>query len=241
MQQDSDETINTYLTRLKLKSGYCEYNKTGWPPAVLAELMRDKFVFGLRDDSLKERLLRESDLILAQAVSIAQRSESSRQHVKEMSTSKQSANCDKVQHRLPPPVVSGKGRVSVCGNCGRAHKPRECPAYGQQCSICHKFNHFAKVCRNKHLLQAAQHSRSRIKKKVHVVADLDSESDAESLSLDPIQIDGLAEQSWFSTISTSSGAVTFKLDTGAEASVIPAKVYKNICQRSQSLNQQMFI
>ena len=57
MQQDSDETIDTYLTRLKLKSGYCEYNKTGWPPAVLAELTRYKFVFGLRNDSLKKRLI----------------------------------------------------------------------------------------------------------------------------------------------------------------------------------------
>lgn len=232
MHQDSDETVDAYLTRLKLKIDHCEYNKTGWPPAVKTELTRDKFVFGLLDDSLKERLLRESDLTLARAVSIAQRSESSKQHVKEMSTAKQSANCDEVQHRLPPPGVSGRGRVSVCGHCGRPHKPRECPAYGQQCSICHKFNHFAKVCRSKHLLsQAAQQSRSRTKKRVHVVDDLDSESDTESLSLDPIQIDGLAEQSWFSTISTSGGDVTFKLDTGAEASVIPTRVYKNMSSK----------
>ena len=70
-------------------------------------------------------------------------------------------------------------------------------AYGQQCSICHKFNYFAKVRRSKHLSQATQHFRSQTKKRVHVVDDLGSESDTESLSLDPIKIDGLAEQSWF--------------------------------------------
>ena len=113
---------------------------------------------------------------------------------------------------------SGRGRAFSCGKCGRTHKPKECPAYGQQYSICHKFNHFAKVCRRKHLLpHAHQNPQLHTKKKIHVVDKLDVNSDSETtLSLDPIQIDGLAKQSWYSTISTSSGDVNFKLDTGAE-------------------------
>ena len=63
---------------LKLKIDSCEYDKTGWPAAVKAEMIRDKFVFGLIDDSLKERLLREADLTLERAVSQAQRTESSK-------------------------------------------------------------------------------------------------------------------------------------------------------------------
>ena len=38
-----------------------------------------------------------------------------------------------------------------CEQCGYKHRPKECPAFGQQCSICHKLHHFAKVCRNKRL------------------------------------------------------------------------------------------
>ena len=45
-------------------------------------MLRDKFVFGLRDDSLKERLLRENELDLTKAVEIAQRQESSKKHNK---------------------------------------------------------------------------------------------------------------------------------------------------------------
>ena len=52
------------MTRLKLKIDSCEYDKMGWPAAVKAEMIRDKFVFGLIDDSLKERLLCEADLTL---------------------------------------------------------------------------------------------------------------------------------------------------------------------------------
>ena len=64
LHQEEGEAIDAYMTRLKLKIDSCEYDKTGWPTAVKAEMIRDKFVFGLIDDSLKERLLREADLTL---------------------------------------------------------------------------------------------------------------------------------------------------------------------------------
>ena len=74
------------------------------------------------------------------------------------------------------------------------------------------------MCRSKHLFP-----RNPQPRKVHVVDEYDVNSDSEStLSLDPIQIGGLA----VFTVSTSSGEVNFKLDTGAEASVILIKVYR---------------
>ena len=57
LSQQEGESVDAYVTRLKLKVDYCEYDKTGWPAEVRAEMLRDKFVFGLRDDALKERLL----------------------------------------------------------------------------------------------------------------------------------------------------------------------------------------
>ena len=71
-------------------------------------------------------------------------------------------------------------------------------------------------------------SQFSVKKKVDAVND-DSESNSldseNAFSLDPLQVDSLADRaSWYSTISTDKGDVTFKLDSGAEASVIPAKV-----------------
>ena len=119
----------------------CEYNKEGWPAAVRQELNRDKFVFGMVDDSLKERLLCEASLTLSKAIEIAQRSESSKQQIRDMTPS----------HR-PPNVNALKGhrglKPTYCGQCGQTHKPKECPAYGLKCSICHKLHHFTKVCRN---------------------------------------------------------------------------------------------
>ncbi|CAB4006994.1 uncharacterized protein K02A2.6-like, partial [Paramuricea clavata] len=35
-----------------------------------------------------------------------------------------------------------------CGNCGRSHEPKQCPAYGKTCNSCGKSGHFAKLCRS---------------------------------------------------------------------------------------------
>ena len=47
-----------------------------------------------------------------------------------------------------------------------------------------------------------------------------------SLFIDPLRIEGITKQSaWLSTVTTECGNVTFKLDTGAEASVIPVQIF----------------
>ena len=42
---------------------------------------------------------------------------------------------------------------------------------------------------------------------------------------------GVSESSWLATVSTEGGKITFKLDTGAEASVLPLKVHKRLNNR----------
>lgn len=34
----------------------------------------------------------------------------------------------------------------LCKRCNLEHGPMSCPAYGQECRICHKNNHFAVGC-----------------------------------------------------------------------------------------------
>ena len=75
-------------------------------------------------------------------MSLAQRSESSKVQVKEISTA--SVNCDEIRHLTP----QHSSTHIPCRQCGRKHHPKECPAYGQQCTKCHKLNHFARVYRS---------------------------------------------------------------------------------------------
>ena len=84
LKQEDSESIDAYNTRLKVQIDHCDYKREGWPEAVKTEMIRDKFVFGIRDENLKECLLRETDILLSKLVGLAQRTESLKQHIREM-------------------------------------------------------------------------------------------------------------------------------------------------------------
>jgi len=55
------------------------------------------------------------------------------------------------------------------------------------------------------------------------------DSDSEPLLVtDALKVHGISESMWLSTITILGNKITFKLDTGAEASVLPLKVYKRL-------------
>ena len=167
LEQEEGETIHAYVTRLKIQVDHCDYQKEGWPSAIQTEMIRDKFVFGLNDDNLKERLLQEADISLEKLVTLAQRTESSRQQVKEMTSHVKAADAE-----------------FLCRQCGYKHRPRECPAYGQQCTACHKLHHFAIVCPSKQLINVNKNTKSsnpsNSRRKVHIVHKDDTSSDTYS-------------------------------------------------------------
>ena len=66
---------------------------------------------------------------------------------------------------------------------------------------------------------------------MHAVDQEDNISPTEDepeVFINALQVHGLSETSWLSTVSTEGGKITFKLDTGAEASALPLKVHKRL-------------
>ena len=62
---------------------------------------------------------------------------------------------------LPVDKVSTETKTVECEKCFEKHAPRECPAYGYQCSKCHRANHLAnsKECKKKPPTGAERPSR----------------------------------------------------------------------------------
>ena len=59
-------------------------------------------------------------------------------------------------------------------------------------------------------------------------SDTSSENES-TLLIDPLRVDGVTEHSaWLSTVTTTNGNVTCKLDTGAEASILPISAYNKL-------------
>ena len=168
--------MNTYLTTLKIKVDSCDYNKEGWSPTVCMEMLHDRFVFGLLDDTLKERLLCETKLDLAKAVEIAQRQESLKKQIKDMS-SKAPINALSKGQRHRHSSRHGTDIHLTCRCCGQQCKQKQCPTYGQICARCKKPNHFARMCKTKHVhTQISEKSRHRYPRKIHVLEELEQDT-----------------------------------------------------------------
>ena len=70
-------------------------------------------------------------------------------------------------------------------------------------------------------------STSRIKVFTVQKDDVSSDTDSDpQVFMHALQVHGITGSSWFSTVDTKCGEITFKLDTDAEASVLPIKAYK---------------
>ena len=130
------------------------------------------------------------------------------------------------KHRHCPKSCTDTHITFCC--CGQQHKPKHCPAYGQNCTSGKKPNHFARMCNTINLSVHKSQKRadmdiqgkfmwlkSQSKTYSHITS---SSNDSYTLGMDPLRIDGIEKLiQWLSTVKTQSGKFTFKLDTGADA------------------------
>ena len=74
--QQSEESVQSYVTRLRKLAASCEYG------ALTDELIRDRLVIGLKNQGDKVRLLREKPLDLKKAIQMCTTSEIASQQIK---------------------------------------------------------------------------------------------------------------------------------------------------------------
>ena len=174
--QGPTESIEAYVTRLRSLAKSCDYNKVD-------EMIRDQVVDKCASNSIRRRLLRETDLTLDGILRIARSIEASDLHATAMEAglgpSEQQVNQISTgfqqtrQHRgnsgsrqqrnaKHPRFKNQDTRQFVCFCCGRAgHKAKDpsCPANGKTCNNCGKQGHFGGVCKG--AKQATKDPKSR--------------------------------------------------------------------------------
>ena len=123
--QEPGENVTNYLTELRTIARNFSHD-TITPD----EILRDRLVLGIRDDRVRERLLRLNDLTLQQAVDQSKTWEQTHQQVKDMTGGDSLVHAlqksglsehadDERNTRLPP----NKTAMKECGNCGMSHRP----------------------------------------------------------------------------------------------------------------------
>ena len=137
--QEPNESIQDHIAELRRLTVHCEFGN------FLDEALRDRFVCGLRSESMQKKLLVEEGLTFARAVEIAQSMESAAQKTKLLQSTATTVS--------PTPEVNMltfRGKADSCYRCGHTdHPPTHCPFKNAQCHNCGKIGQIQQDCRSK--------------------------------------------------------------------------------------------
>lgn len=232
-QQESGETADTFITSLYALAEHCGYG------ALHSEMIRDRLVVGIRDKRLSESLQMDAELTLDKAVLKIRQSELVKKQQDLLKTNfKQENPCNvdsiKVKTKTftktfnkPMKTMkqdqerNTKFDTQRCNRCGKSpnHSKHICPARDVFCNQCKKKGHYARVCRSGAVreIQAAGN---------------DNDSDCEVAFLGSVA-SAKSDDAWVTAVEVNNLDCVLKIDTGADVTVLPEKVYKALAQRPQ--------
>lgn len=220
--QGESESVDAFVTALYALAEHCNYG------LLHNELIRDRIVVGLRDLRLSERMQLDQDLTLESAILKARQSEEvKRQQITLRGTGSDASDSKSVDRvfkgsvkaktrgrsqqpsrQAMPQSAAKASKSSQCRKCGGSpHAARDCPAYDVKCHSCGKMGHFKRVC---------------MSKTVHEVAE-DEEGD--EVFLGSVIASG---EPWMVNLDINGKQVPFKIDTGADVTVLPYSVFKEL-------------
>lgn len=237
--QKEGQPFDDFLTELKANAKLCEFKEE-------EELVRDRIVFGVRDKTLQQRLLRENNLTQDVAARICRTFEASKHHQLMMEGATAREVVDTASEiRKKTNIVPYD-----CFKCGKKHLRGQCPAYGKVCVLCKNKNHFALGCKlrkqNKYdnktvSLENSKNSfrnsrmysyKDKSKKKVNTVelSQNNSDDSEDSFFIDTLFVESesisiinkrKADGCWYELVAIKNTQFSMKIDTGATCNILP--------------------
>ena len=133
--QRATESVAEFQANLRRLSICCEFGD------FLDYAIRDRFVCGVKSDTIQKKLLAEDGLTAARALEIAQSIEAADKNARELKANKRSISGEELLH-----FARAEGKD--CWHCGRRHDEKTCKFRGATCHKCGKLSHIAPVCRS---------------------------------------------------------------------------------------------
>ena len=214
-RQEQGESMEAFITALHKLAETCEFG------ALREELIRDRIVVGIQDSKLSEKLQLDKDLTLDKAVTLVRQAEQVRQQqgllrstsATTSATSEVNAvKANKSQDRNRQQKLRKQNQGQPCKWCGRTprHEREQCPARNATCRNCNKPGHFEKVCRSEKAAIRA------------VDATIDT------LFVDTLKNNLSSSDTWQAELKVNDKLVKFRLDTGADATVLPLDTFNQL-------------
>lgn len=230
--QQPGETVSAFVAQLRKIAQYCKFGD------ALDDMLRDRLVCGCRDRRLQYKLLADSELTFAKALSMAKANETADRGTKDLTGGSVnllgSDRRRRPRPRPPPPKPGPKATQTpppapACYRCGASHPASTCKFKTSTCHYCKKLGHLASVCRKKARdLKSASGGRGDPRNHQLEVAAPDMPEDTEytlyyaaARRPKPIEV----------SVTLSSVETTMEVDTGATLSVMSEETYNRLWAR----------
>lgn len=122
MSQADGEPFDEFLTKIKAQSSKCEFG------ILHDSLLKDKIIIGMKNDTVREKLLSEADLTLVRAIQVCRASELASKQLKEFQKYEE-PSVNAFKKHTGSKNKSAKNENFDCKRCGKKHGPKECPAF----------------------------------------------------------------------------------------------------------------
>ena len=185
------------------------------------ERIRDQFIYGLNNDDLIEKveilyLSCNGNFTLEMVI------EYCKSYI-EIKTDRKPIEQDVAR------IVQRKQIQSKCNYCGFSHEKRKCPAYNKTCNTCGIKNHFSSVCRGKE----NQNTENEV---VAHYADSEEEDGNKVAFLGRCSTTDNDGRKWIIHADVNKNPdVKFKVDTGADVTVINSETYDGLARQPKLL------
>ena len=198
------ESSEQYVTVLHSLAENCSYGN------LKHEMIRDRIVVGIRDTALSERLQLDPELTLEKAMKMVRQREAvkEQQQILKGDVNPSETNVDRVWQKTGGQNPSG----AKCYRCGRGpHRKENCPAWEATCNNCQKRGHFSACCRTSKICT--------------IGGEVLGESCKDTAFLGAIG----GGDTWNVDIKVNGHhSLNFKIDTGADVSVISEHAFKTL-------------
>ena len=217
------ESAEQYITCLYSLIETCEYG------TLKEELLRDRLIVGIRDVTLSGKLQIDADLTLEKAKKAIRQKEAVHEQQRQLQgdgSAKDPAVVEEVRRdkwcgqkamggRYNPQHQVGGTNIRKGGPCMRCGKPRhatpeQCPARNATCFKCNRKGHYRSQCLSRTVAAATQ----------------EVEADPEDAFLGMVTSD--RDTTWTVKVQLQGQEIPFKMDTGAEVTVISEEAYRTL-------------
>lgn len=199
--QQTNETIDQYVTELKNQASNCEFGQ------LKDDLIKTRIICGILNNEVRKSILQDDEMTLEKVVQRCRSAETANEESQSIAGGSTGTNNAIMALKKKDEKEVAQNPKKKCGKCGNNHPKNRCPAYKKKCMKCLKFNHFANQCRTKNINEV-------------------NNSEENTLFLGMINSEKDNEKIWEIILNINNKNINFKIDTGAQVNCIPINVFK---------------